>query len=102
MSEPVTHPAPMIDVARPPESKWQREQRAFLQMLPNLLQTHRGKFVAVHEGQVVGSGEDKLDLAWQAYAKFGYVPVYVGLVAERPLLPARMPSFRVLPEERRP
>lgn len=51
-------PPPVLPV--PPEDKWRREQRAFRQLLPELLKTHRGKYVAVHEGQVVGSGDDKL------------------------------------------
>src|SRR5262245_26792194 len=100
MSEPVTHPAPELHAPTPPDNKWQREYLAFLQMLPALLQTHRGKFVAVHDGQVVGVGGEKLDVAWKAYERHGYVPIYVGLVAERPLPPERIPSFRVISEER--
>ena len=96
MSEPITYPAPVLEFPPPPQSKWEREYRAFLQMLPQLLQTHRGQFVAVHDGQVVGSGEDKVALALGCYAKYGYVPIYVGLVAERPLPPERIPHYRIL------
>lgn len=99
MSEVVTYPAVQIEWPPPPRNKWEREYRAFLAMLPELLKTHRGKYVAVHEGQVVGSGDDKVALALRAYEKHGYVPIYVGLVAERPLPPERMPSFRVVGEE---
>jgi hypothetical protein len=35
--------------------------------------------VAIHEGQVVESGSDKLDIAGRAYARFGYVPIFVTL-----------------------
>ncbi len=98
MSETITFPAPVLESPFPPKSKWEREYRAFLQMLPELLRTHRGKYVAVHEGQIVDSGDDKLDLAVKAYAKHGYIPIYVGLVAERPLPAERIPGFRVVSE----
>src|SRR5262249_22792908 len=60
MSQPETLPAPVID--RPPRHKWEREYRAFLRLLPELLKTHRGKYVAVHEEQVVDSGDDEVAL----------------------------------------
>ena len=63
MSEPVTFPAPVLDFPPPPRNKWEREYRAFLQMLPELLKTHRGKYVAVHDGRVVGVDDDKIELA---------------------------------------
>ncbi len=85
MSEPITFPAPVIELPVPPKNKWEREYRAFLRLLPELLKTHRGQYVAVHEGQVVDSGDDKLELAMKVYAEHGYVPIYVGFVAERPL-----------------
>jgi hypothetical protein len=96
MTEPITYPAPVLELPIPPQSKWAREHQAFLQMLPALLQTHRGKYVAIHEGQVVGSGDDKITLALHAYAQYGYVPIYVGLVAERPLPRPRIPHYRIL------
>ena len=98
MSEPVTFPALALDFPTPPQSKWEREYRAFLRMLPELLKTCRGKYVAVHEGRVVDSGEDKMRLAMKAYAQYGYVPIYVGVVAERPLPAERIPGFRVISE----
>jgi hypothetical protein len=65
-------------------------------MLPDLLQTHRGQFVAVHEGKVVDSGDNKLTVALRAYERCGYIPIYVGLVAERPLKPVRIPRFHLV------
>ena len=98
MSEPITFPAVALDLPIPPRDKWEREYLAFLQMLPDLLKTHRGQYVAVHEGQVVGCGDNKMELALQAYAKHGYVPIYVGIVAENPVQRARIPGFRVIGE----
>ncbi len=81
-SQPVTLPAPALDQPTPALGKWEREYRAFRRLLPQLLQTHRGQYVAIHEGQVVASGKDKLALALQVFAQVGNVPIHVGLVTE--------------------
>ncbi|HEV3144204.1 MAG TPA: hypothetical protein VGZ47_09995, partial [Gemmataceae bacterium] len=80
MSTSVTLPASIIDTSAPLSTKWHREQQAFQRMLPGLLATHSGQYVAVHDGQVVDSGDDKLALAMCVLAKIGNVPIYVGLV----------------------
>jgi hypothetical protein len=80
----------------PPENKWRREQAAFLRLLPELLRTHREKYVAVHEGKVVESGEDLIAVALKAYAKHGYVPIFVDRVTEEPPRPVRIPSPRAV------
>ena len=41
-------PAPNIETGNAPESPWERERRAFHQLLPSLLITHPGQYVAVH------------------------------------------------------
>ncbi len=101
MSETQTFPAPVVEWP-PPETKWQRERRAFLKMLPQLLQTHRGKYVAVHEGKLVESGDDLIAVALQAYAHHGYVPIYVDLVTDEPPPVIRIPSPRILGSEPKP
>ena len=98
MSQLAALPAPVLPT--PPDDKWRREQRAFQAMLSGLLSTHRGQYVAVHNGEVVDSGADKLAVAERAYAKFGYVPIYVSLVTDQPLPPVRIPSPRLLPVEK--
>ncbi len=93
MNEVGILPAPVLDL--PPQGKWEREQQAFQQLLPQLLQTHAGQFVAIHEGKVVGAGGDLVSVALQAYQQFGYVPIYVDLVtAERRTV--RIPSPRIV------
>ena len=84
MSEPITLPAPAVDPITPPRSKWEREYEAFRRLLPQLLATHRGRYVAIHDGQVVGDGDDRLALALQVLAEVGNVPIHVGLVSEEP------------------
>jgi hypothetical protein len=93
MSQLDVLPAPVLP--EPPEDKWRREQQAFRRRLPELLPTYRNKYVAVHNGEVVESGDDKLAVAGRAYARFGYVPIYVGLVTDQPPPLSRIPSPRV-------
>src|ERR1051326_5295276 len=72
---------PEIPSAAGAPTKWQNEREAFRAKLTSLLPSHKGKYVAIHEGKVVDSGEDRLILAVRAYQKFGYVPIYVGYVS---------------------
>lgn len=95
MSDLVTLPAPELNLQEAAASAWDGEQRAFLQLLPTLLATHRGQYVAVYRGRVIAEGPDQVEVAKQAYARAGYVPIYVGLVAEEPQ-PVRIPSPRLL------
>jgi hypothetical protein len=84
MSEPITRPAPIIELPTPPCSKWDQEYQAFRRLLPQLLATNRGCYVAIHNGQVVDSGNDKLALALRVLAKVGNVAIHVGLVTDEP------------------
>jgi hypothetical protein len=110
VSEPITYPPPVLDYPEqtadwpipdftiPPRDKWEREYRAFWRMLPQLLATHRGKCVAIHEEQLVDSDDDPLTLAARVWARSGYVPICVTRVTERrPIV--RIPSFRILSEQ---
>jgi hypothetical protein len=92
MSQPETIPAPVLDMPKPTENKWQREYRAFLRLLPDLMKTHQNRYVAVHEGRVVASGDCLENVAQDAYARHGYVPIYVGLVTDQPMRQMRFPS----------
>jgi hypothetical protein len=87
-------PAPEISALAIPPSKWDRERCEFLRLLPTLLATHRGQFVAIHDGRVVGSGDDQIQVALQAYSEWGYVPIFVGLVTDSPQAVARVASPR--------
>ena len=84
-------PAPVLPP--PPEDKFRREQQAFHRLLPELVRTHRDQYVAIHEGQVVESGADKIEVAERAYARFGYIPILVTLVTDRPRPVIRIPSL---------
>ncbi len=89
MSETITLPPPSVDFPPVPGTKWEREYRAFHRLLPQLMTTYRGQFVAIHDEQVVDSGDDKLALALRVLAKVGNVAIHVGRVTEEPELVAR-------------
>jgi hypothetical protein len=91
MSTTKTWPAPDLSTRH---DEWRREQRAFHDLLPGLLHTNLGQFVAIHEGQVVESGDDKLAVARRAYERFGYLPIYVSRVTAASPVPSRVPSPR--------
>jgi hypothetical protein len=92
--EPITLPAPQLQSVTIPRSKWEREYEAFRRLLPGLLQTHRGKYVVIHNEQVVASGTDDLALALEFFAKHGNVAIHVGLVTDEPEPVIRFPHYR--------
>jgi len=98
MNEPETLAAPVLPTQ--PEGKWRREQSAFRRMLPDLLRTYRNQYVAIHNGAVVESGDDKIAVASKAYARFGYIPIFVSLVSDEPPPATRLPSPRLLHPEK--
>jgi hypothetical protein len=63
---------------------FERERVAFERMKPELLRTHRGKVVAIYQGQVVQVGTDIAETLDAVYSQFGYVPCYVQRVEETP------------------
>jgi hypothetical protein len=96
-----TYPAPVLEPWTPPavptpiprDPKWEREYKVFQELLPELLKTHKGQYVAIHEGKVVDSGDDQIVVAKRVWQRFGYVALHVGLVTDRPSL-ERIPSPR--------
>jgi hypothetical protein len=94
MSQADVLPAPVLPA--PESDKWRSEQQSFWRQLPELLKVHRGQYVAIHNGNVVESGADKLAVAERAYARFGYVPIFVHLVSDEPQSLARVPSPRLV------
>jgi hypothetical protein len=92
MSAVATQPAMEVELPASELSKGEREYQAFLRLLPQLLETHRGKYVAIHGGQVIDSDADDVALVLRSQAQLGYVPICVGLVTEQqPIL--RIPHY---------
>jgi hypothetical protein len=72
--------------------KGARESQAFVRLLPQLLNTHAGKYVAIHDGQVIDSDLDDIALILRVHARIGYVPIHVGLATEDQT-PIRVPHY---------
>jgi hypothetical protein len=77
-------PPPAVPWPPPPRTKWEREYQAFLRLLPELLQTERGRYVAIHEGQVIDRDSDEMALITRVLARLGNVDIHVGLVTDQP------------------
>jgi len=59
------------------------ERQAFQRLLPELLKTRMGQFVAIYEGRVIDADPDNLVLAQRVHAQ-GYHPVYIQKVSPEP------------------
>ncbi len=81
-NQTVTFAPPEIPV--PPLTKWEREYRAFRRLLPQLLQTAPGKFVAIHEELVVDSDSDDKALFMRVIRRIGNVDFHLGRASEEP------------------
>jgi hypothetical protein len=90
---------PVLGPVQPAVGKWAREYEAFLRLLPDLLREHRGQYVAVHDGRVVGVGGDKVTVAKHAYQEFGPVEILVRQVTDEPPRVVQIVSPRVTPPE---
>jgi PHD/YefM family antitoxin component YafN of YafNO toxin-antitoxin module len=66
------------------DEAWEKERAAFHRLKPQLLQTHKGLYVAIHGGQVVDADTDNLALAQRAMSKLRGKPFYLQLVSEEP------------------
>ncbi len=64
------------------ENLFLQNKRFFIKIKRDLLRSSRycGKFVAVHNGKIVGFNESRVKLAIRVYKNLGYVPVYIGKV----------------------
>ena len=93
MSDVSTPPLFEVAIPLPSPSKGEREYQAFLRLLPGLLTTHPGQYVAVHDGEVVDADADDIALVRRVHAKVGYVPIHVGLVTDESQV-VRLPHYR--------
>jgi len=83
VSHVVTVPTLKVHLPEPPPpSKFDQERAAFYRLLPNLLATHRGQYVAIHGEQVVDSGQDQIEVALRVQSRVGRVPIFVHFVSE--------------------
>ncbi|MGL4555174.1 MAG: hypothetical protein ACRC33_28745 [Gemmataceae bacterium] len=66
------------------EGRADAEVAAFARLLPELLKTHRGQYVAIHGDRVVDSGLEAIPLILKVHRSIGYVPIHVALVTDEP------------------
>ena len=72
-----------VNLDQPPASKFERERRAFLRLLPKLLEKHLGQFVAIHNEQIVDAGANRLEVAMRVLNRIGNMDIFVGFVSDR-------------------
>ncbi len=84
--------APQLPIPKVEDDPWLRDERAFFLMLPELLKTLRGKWVAVHNGQVVDVGDSVRGVLLRVRERFPKTEVYIQLVDENlPVVKMRSP-----------
>ena len=101
MTQAEVLPAPELEAFVHGKSKWEQERSAYWRLLPTLVSKYRDQYVAIHEGQVVDSGTNQVELALRVYRRFGYIPIYVGLVSNDPWRMFRVPTPRILGDAHR-
>ena len=80
----------------PAADKFEREQAAFHRLLPDLLTTHRGQYVAIHDGQVIAVGNSSVGVLTAAEKTHpGTLPLDC-FVTDQPQPPERLPSIRAV------
>ena len=84
MSQTVAESTFEVVLPEPSLTKFERERAAFYRLLPELLATHRGQYVAIHGEQVVDSGPDQLEVAVRVRKRVGSASIYVHLVSDEP------------------
>jgi len=64
---------------------FERERDTFFKIRNDLLKDNKyaGKYVAILNGKVVGSDENKSSLAKRVYEKHGYVPIYMEKLSKK-------------------
>lgn len=78
----------LLKLGASPRTAFDLEKDSFRALRDSSLgyETYKEKFVAIHKGKVVDFGEDKKTLAKRVYAKYGYVPIYIGKVERKRII----------------
>jgi prevent-host-death family protein len=74
--------------------EWERERRAFDEMLPRLRRRYAGRYVAVRQGRVVGSDRDHEALFERVWKKLRGKTFFIGHVGE-PAPVVDVPGFAI-------
>jgi hypothetical protein len=93
------HPDPPLATSRsrPTHPKLALEEDAFRRLLPQLLLTeYRGRYVALHQGDVLAVGDTEIATLNLAYAREPTALVLVRKVTDQPEPIERLPLFRTI------
>jgi hypothetical protein len=74
---------------------FEQEVAAFERMMAALLEEYAGLYVAVYQGKVIASGDEKLALLDQVRERFGHIVCYIEKVSVDSPRTVRMPSIHV-------
>ena len=77
-------------------SSFEQEIDAFERLMPMLLEKYPDSYVAIYQGKVVGSGDEKMALLRQVREEFGQVTCYIEKVTPEYPQTVRIPSMRVI------
>lgn len=73
------------------------EEDAYIRMLPELLKTHLGKYVVIHGGEVIASGDREHEIIQSAFRTApGQSMFFLARVWDKPVPLERLPSIREL------
>ncbi len=86
--------APPPNPHRPTHPKLAREHAAFVAMQTELLATHRGRYIAIHDGQVIGVGDSSVAVLTAAEKSHPGAFPLVSQVTDQPRYRERLPSLR--------
>ncbi len=66
------------------ELKFNIEKTSFIKLKPSLLKNKKyiNKYVAIHNGKIIGCGDDKIELLKYVYNIIGYKPIYIDKVTK--------------------
>ncbi len=81
-------------ISIPPQ--FAQEVAAFERLKPELLKKYPRRVVAIHQGQVVAVGDNRMDVLGIVLDKLGSVPCYIEWVEQETPRRVRMPSVRVV------
>jgi len=82
---------------RPVNPELAAEHDRFVEMLPELMKTIPGKWIAMHNGEIVAVGEDEVDALTDAGERQPGVLHYSCCVTDQPLPIDRLPRYRERP-----
>jgi len=71
-------------IGRYGRAKVEKEQASFEQQKPELLKKYRGRYIAMHNGEVVETAIDLRTLRSKVFARFGHTPMLHTVVTDEP------------------